>query len=238
MRVSAVQPRSRGRDAGADSPGRCRGSSPRHGRLPGWQRYTGVSQSQALPFKPRSHVPYKAGAPPLPTPIPTHPITPQNFTTPPPLQTGGEPYTLAAYQGNLIGLQAMARLGCPWGPPGRALARAIFFHGRGRPPLTALDEMLRLGCPVDWRRVLAAAQRRECRYNIADEQLMEWILEGEELCRRRQAAHAARGRRVLGWVLRVACCGGRSGPDMGLFEGYDKMEVEEPSESESEDDFW
>ncbi|PNW77254.1 hypothetical protein CHLRE_10g428706v5 [Chlamydomonas reinhardtii] len=155
-----------------------------------------------------------------------------------PVPTGGEPYTLAAYQGNLIGLQAMARLGCPWGPPGRALARAIFFHGRGRPPLTALDEMLRLGCPVDWRRVLAAAQRRECRYNIADEQLMEWILEGEELCRRRQAAHAARGRRVLGWVLRVACCGGRSGPDMGLFEGYDKMEVEEPSESESEDDFW
>ncbi len=133
-----------------------------------------------------------------------------------------------------MGLGALARLGCPWGPPGRALARAIFFHGRGRAPLAALQEMLRLGCPVHWRKVLAAAQRRECRYNIADEQLMGWIFEGEERCRRR----AAGGGRLLGWVLRATCCGARDGPDLGLFGGYDKEVVEEPPESESEEEFW
>ncbi|KAG2440521.1 hypothetical protein HYH02_010399 [Chlamydomonas schloesseri] len=157
-----------------------------------------------------------------------------------PVPAGGEPYAVAAYHGDVMGLRALARLGCPWGPPGRAVARAIFFHGRGRAPLLALQEVLRLGCPVDWRRVLAAAQRRECRYNIADEQLMGWILEGEERCRRR-APRASGGGRLLGWALRVACCGGGGAggwPDFGLFEGVDQEDVEEPPGSESEEELW
>ena len=90
----------------------------------------------------------------------------------PPLlpQGAGDEYVAAAVAGNMERIRALIRLGCPWGPPGRAFGEAL-DKGAGS---QALNTMLGLGCPVD----LEEARSSSVSAVLSDE-VRWWLLQAE-----------------------------------------------------------
>ncbi|PNH04936.1 Ankyrin repeat domain-containing protein [Tetrabaena socialis] len=86
----------------------------------------------------------------------------------------GEPYVQAACHGDLAMLRCLRRLGCPWGPDGSTLTRAVEgvikeSYGSEEHLQRMLSWLLDQGCPVDWDAVEEAAS-----YEDRDE-LMGWL---------------------------------------------------------------
>ncbi|GLC36759.1 hypothetical protein PLESTB_000786000 [Pleodorina starrii] len=83
-----------------------------------------------------------------------------------PLSSTGEPYLLAALNGDLATLRCLRRLGCPWGPSdGAVFSQAVHLTtGASRQHVCAPFEVLSWlqaeGCPVDWQEARRRAQRR------------------------------------------------------------------------------
>ncbi|PNH06649.1 Ankyrin repeat domain-containing protein [Tetrabaena socialis] len=103
-----------------------------------------------------------------------------------PMGDDAEPYVQAARHGDLAMLRCLRRLGCPWGPGGSTLTRAVslilkyhYVHDGSMATIFRwatiehVEHVLRFlldeGCPVDWDAVEAAAKR------IGDKELMGWL---------------------------------------------------------------
>ncbi|KXZ51668.1 hypothetical protein GPECTOR_11g120 [Gonium pectorale] len=74
-----------------------------------------------------------------------------------PVAADGGPFMRPAEQSDFATLECLARLGCPWGPPGQLFERCV---GCASCPLPSLAWLVEVGCPVDWATALKAAEER------------------------------------------------------------------------------
>ncbi|GLC53942.1 hypothetical protein PLESTB_000890200 [Pleodorina starrii] len=74
------------------------------------------------------------------------------------MEDNGDPYYVAAVNGDLATLSCLRELGCPWGAPGEVFGVCV---ADGDCPVPVLAWLLQEGCPVGcWEAALAAAARR------------------------------------------------------------------------------